>query len=190
MPATPSQAWGKLPNESGRAYAAFCGYRDLGAERSIDGAYRAHRGASATVRAPGRWFQWSTRFAWVERAEAFDDHLASLDMARKQQAAEREAAQWAERRRLLRDRRWQVAQALLDKAESILRLPLVRTRLADGVTIVEPLGVRVADAARLGQIANELGSQAVEDAQQELQAAGPPKVVRAVFEPPWSREKP
>ncbi len=83
------QEWEQRPDESARAYQAFCMYRDLGAARSLDKAFAAlwaqERQASAKTApksASGHWSKWSTRFAWVERAKAYD---AYLDVQQQQQ---------------------------------------------------------------------------------------------------------
>ncbi len=61
-------------DESPQAFKAFVVYRDLGAHRSIDSAWREltrrKRGE-----APGHWSKWSSRHAWVNRAAAYDEHL-------------------------------------------------------------------------------------------------------------------
>ena len=183
----PRQPWDKYEHESSRAYAAFCAYRDLGAERSIDRAFHA-AGGQTEARAPRRWFGWSQQFQWAKRVEAWDSHLAAVDSAEKEKAAQRDAQEWAERRRHLRERKWRLSQALLDKGESVLKLPLIRTRIdKDGTTIVEPVRVRLADAARLGDVANQLGREAIEDARLEAEQTGRNaiQIVRAVFQPPW-----
>ncbi len=66
-----AEIWERLPNESSKAYQAFCIYRDLGAERSLDKVAQ-NRGK------PGSrsWLDsWSTKYHWVERARAYDDYL-------------------------------------------------------------------------------------------------------------------
>jgi hypothetical protein len=183
----PTQLWQRRRRESARAYAAFCKYRDLGAEiRSIDRAYRVGRDQT-TERAPRRWFHWSQAFDWAKRVKAWDEHLAAVNQAEKEQAAKREAQEWAERRRQLRERKWRMSGTFLDRAESVLRLPLVRTRMDGGTTIVEPVGVRLADSARLGEIAARLGDEAIADARLEAAQTGAtaPRIVNCVFRPPW-----
>jgi hypothetical protein len=65
--------WERLEEESEKAYAAFCVYRDLGVERSLVVAWQTlHREAT---RAPGYWHDWSARFRWVARAALYDDYL-------------------------------------------------------------------------------------------------------------------
>jgi hypothetical protein len=76
-PTTPE----RLPDESARAYRAFCVYRDLGPNRSLDRAWERYcttsdRGKNRkSARRPGHWGVWSQKFTWVKRAEAYDDLL-------------------------------------------------------------------------------------------------------------------
>jgi hypothetical protein len=69
----------RLPQESQRAYRAFCVYRELGPGRSLDQAWGRFRAASdptkdrGLARRPGHWAAWSQKYQWVERAEAYDD---------------------------------------------------------------------------------------------------------------------
>jgi len=66
-----AEIWERLPNESSKAYQAFCIYRDLGVERSLEKVAQ-NRGK------PGSrsWLDsWSTKYHWVERARAYDDYL-------------------------------------------------------------------------------------------------------------------
>jgi hypothetical protein len=76
----------RMRGESGRAYAAFCVYRDLGDHRSLNAAWRdqlpQNRAATIGKRCPGQWQLWSSRFEWVKRALAYD--------------FERDAVRWTE----------------------------------------------------------------------------------------------
>ena len=90
----------RLPQESPRAYRAFCIYRDLGPDRSLDQAWKRFCAASdpakyrGSARRPGHWAAWSQKYQWVERAEAYDDVIEEEN---------RSAA--AERRRKLHEAR-------------------------------------------------------------------------------------
>ncbi len=94
------KAWDKRDNESGVAYAAFLIYRDLGATRTLNGAYHfslrvqgqpgpdrgqpeSQEGADGSRTGPpprvsGRWREWAEKFSWKERAEAYDRHFAAI----------------------------------------------------------------------------------------------------------------
>src|SRR5215469_16904101 len=70
------QPWEQRDGESMPAYLAFVVYRDMRGERSIDAAYRASRGPQVgTKRASGRFKDWSQKYDWKERAEAYDAYL-------------------------------------------------------------------------------------------------------------------
>jgi hypothetical protein len=56
------QPWERARGESGKAYAAFRRFRDLGPARSLVGARKIER-------------RWSYTWRWAERAEAWDDEL-------------------------------------------------------------------------------------------------------------------
>jgi len=86
-----SEIWDRLPNESTKAYAAFCVYRDLGPERSLDKA-----GQKLDKPRSRKWLgEWSAKYKWVERAEAYDDYIEKLKRKEREEAiaemAERQA---------------------------------------------------------------------------------------------------
>ena len=75
----PYESWVKLNGETSFAYAAFCAFRDLGAERSI-------RKAVETTEADKTkwdkrynvWRNWATQYRWRERAADYDRYLERL----------------------------------------------------------------------------------------------------------------
>lgn len=75
------QPWEKQPEETPKAYQAFCVYRDMGTGRTVDGAYQRRtmgaREAHQEKRADGTWKRWSSQHRWVERANAYDQYLDS-----------------------------------------------------------------------------------------------------------------
>jgi hypothetical protein len=78
----PFETWEKLADETSLAYAAFCVFRDLGAERNI------RRAVEAAVKDEGKrkkkynvWRNWSTQYRWKERAADYDRHLEHLKQA-------------------------------------------------------------------------------------------------------------
>jgi hypothetical protein len=66
--------WERAVRESARAYAAFCGFRDLGPKRTLRAAYRTLNGAEGHEGRgyPGCWRRWVLVYRWVERAQAYD----------------------------------------------------------------------------------------------------------------------
>ncbi len=84
--------WERQPRESAKAFGAFVMYRDLPAsERSLV------KVAQKLAKSDGTVARWSTRFAWVARAEAHDDeqdrHKRAAQTKAVEQMAERHAAQ-------------------------------------------------------------------------------------------------
>lgn len=87
-----AEVWERQTGESSKAYAAFCIYRDLGAERSIERVRRefAERGRKISAKFLGRW---SSKYDWVERARAYDDYLDRI----RREAKEKEILEITER---------------------------------------------------------------------------------------------
>jgi hypothetical protein len=78
----PFESWERLPGESGAAYAAFCAYRDFGAERNIRKAVEATEKNEAKREKRYRvWRNWSTAFRWRERAADYDRYTEKLKQA-------------------------------------------------------------------------------------------------------------
>ena len=75
----PYESWERLSGETSLAYAAFCAFRDLGAERNIRKAVdssvidEGKRGKKYNV-----WRNWSTQFRWRERAADYDRYMEKL----------------------------------------------------------------------------------------------------------------
>jgi len=81
----PYESWVKLSGETSLAYAAFCAFRDLGAERSIRMAVETslksgEKNESKVDKKYNVWRNWATQFRWRERADAYDRHLEKLKL--------------------------------------------------------------------------------------------------------------
>jgi len=75
----PFESWERLTGETSSAYAAFCVYRDLGAERNIRKAVETVE-ADEALRAKRYkvWRNWSTQYKWRERAAQYDKYIDRL----------------------------------------------------------------------------------------------------------------
>src|SRR5215213_769212 len=90
------ELWERLENEPERAYRAFESFLALhSSERTLLEAYRQHVGNPDAVKPSDTWSGWSSRFAWRERAAAYDDHLARLRREAYERAIEEEATRQA-----------------------------------------------------------------------------------------------
>lgn len=87
-----AELWERQSGESSKAYAAFCVYRDLGPERSLDNVRKklAENGKKISIKFLGRW---SSKYNWVARCQAYDDYLER----RKREEKEKAILEMAER---------------------------------------------------------------------------------------------
>lgn len=107
---TPKQ-WERQPEETTKAFEAFCIYRDLGTDRSLE------KVATKLQKSNTLMGRWSRTYDWVKRAAAWDD---------EQERIEREIAQreQANEIRNMRKRHAGIATAMLVKAATALqRIP-------------------------------------------------------------------
>ena len=75
----PYESWERLPGETGGAYAAFCAFRDYGAERNIRKAVESFEKDEAKREKRYRvWRNWCSQFRWRERAADFDNYMEKL----------------------------------------------------------------------------------------------------------------
>jgi hypothetical protein len=89
MSELPSAApWEQQAGESARAFGAFAAYRDLGSRRSLRAAAERFYGQASAAR-ERQLDKWSRTFRWVERANAWDQHL-DAEARRVQEEARRE----------------------------------------------------------------------------------------------------
>lgn len=122
------EIWERQPRESSKAYAAFCIYRDMGPDRSIEKVYekRSKRGPLSRLK------NWSVKHNWVERANAYDDYLE-------------------------RKKREEKEKAILEMAERHARLAMAfQQRIAQRLQEIDPAELSPADMARWLDIATKL----------------------------------
>lgn len=96
------QPWHRLPDESEKAWAAFCCYRDLPpTARNIRAAYQAYIGPSKAKNGQPKhahpaFKRWAIEHRWAERAVAFDDYKRAIGLAATQAIREQIAIEgWA-----------------------------------------------------------------------------------------------
>ena len=77
MTETP-RPWDRRSTETTKAYAAFLAYIALGARRSVREALRQNSGETAVSGKLRTWEGWSSKNAWVSRANARDAWLAKV----------------------------------------------------------------------------------------------------------------
>jgi hypothetical protein len=150
---TSSRSFDRIEGESPRAYEAFCLYRNMGPDRTLE-AVRTSAGYSS----PRLLFRWSSEWNWGERSKAFDDHVE----ARAREIAESYLPEWEARRQASLEAMWLLSTRLMDRAESMLTHPITKevTRESeDGRTkyvIVEPANWTWSGLATVVRTAAEL----------------------------------
>lgn len=109
--------WERKENETSKAFAAFCAYRDLGPGRSISKAHATvkPRQTSGRGKAPRHWEEWASLHDWPKRAQDYDLHLEL--QARQRREAEHHAELEA-----YRTRQKHLAHATTDSALKLLKL--------------------------------------------------------------------
>lgn len=87
----PFESWEKLPKETGAAFAAFCVFRDYGAERNLKQALQKHLGEtspSAFAKQYRTWRVWSATYEWSKRAADYDVYIDRIKQAERRKTIE------------------------------------------------------------------------------------------------------
>ena len=75
----PYESWQRLTKESSKAFAAFCAFRDCGAERSIRKAVDdTEKDEAVRAKRYNVWRNWATQYHWRERAADYDKYIERL----------------------------------------------------------------------------------------------------------------
>jgi hypothetical protein len=90
------ELWQRLENETDRAFEAFRTVLSLPAgDRTLVAAYRHFVGNPNASKVSDAWNEWSRRYAWRERAQAYDAHIDRIRRNAMEEAIEQEAAEQA-----------------------------------------------------------------------------------------------
>lgn len=79
--------WEKQEHETSKAYAAFCAYRDMGTDRSFAKIIPTVYGQiplSKHSAKRGQLSEWSVKYGWVARVEAYDVYLEAKERKKKE----------------------------------------------------------------------------------------------------------
>lgn len=157
--------WEQQPEEPDRWYGRFHRYLLMGSGRSLLGCLNQEEAQKGSKKLspslPGAWREATKKWQWKERANNWDTHRR-----------EQEDLVWHERRRQIREKQWEMSQALMAKAEKMLQFPLISKEISeDGQTIIKPAKWGFRDAATLTQLAVDLGRESSELWGDDLNAA-------------------
>ncbi len=118
-----TQPWEWKDKETPKAYAAFEIYRDLGPQqRSLV------RVAQTTNKHKANLAKWSTRYEWVERVRAWDEHQAQLKIGVHEKAIEDMLEREIDQGLLLQSISMKALQALDGSEDLVMRPPVVLLR--------------------------------------------------------------
>ncbi|HLN30708.1 MAG TPA: hypothetical protein VK395_23405 [Gemmataceae bacterium] len=101
-----ASSWDRLPDESAKAFAAFCVYRDFGPRRSLDEASRSYHGTQDSerrsgARASGIIRRWAKRWHWRARAQAWDEEQEQVKASQRTAAVKEMNDRYAKEAQML-----------------------------------------------------------------------------------------
>lgn len=149
--------WDKQDYETPKAHQGFLAYRDLGPKRSLKRAWTLYQERTKPEHkrnnnVSSHFADWSRNNQWVERAEAWDLHQASLVEQQRED----------QRRRLIESEIDDYETQLAKWHELWQRTKLHERRtqriLEDG-TIVELIEVNISDFSRLAKLREDISRQ-------------------------------
>lgn len=148
-----------MPGESAKAYEAFSVYRDMGIGRSLESAWRnsnlteesksgEHKGGRTV---PGYWKNWSTKYKWRSRCQAYDDRQAEI---RRKINDEEESDNYRievrenlrirrERLKALKDDQWEIGCKLQELGKAGIKALAKNPDKMSGADIVKTLQLSV-----------------------------------------------
>lgn len=130
------QPWHRQPGEPNTWFVRFKAYLRLKPPRSVSALYDAERAVQDKAKGlphteqdtyPHSWHDNVHKWHWRERAAAYDDW--------NQDRIER---LWQERRDQERELEWDVSREMYERARTMLKMPVARSVIEDGKTIIEP----------------------------------------------------
>ena len=124
-----SPAWSRLPKETPPAFDALGVYLEMGADRSLSKVGKKVGKSRSLIE------RWSSRWGWVSRAAAFDEHLARESQKAMEKATRKRVEELRSRAEQQAERKYQLGQSLQNKAERMLAMPLTSVTRQDGTTI-------------------------------------------------------
>jgi hypothetical protein len=94
----PYDSWERrLTDESTQAFAAFCVFRDCGADRTIRKAVEnTEKNKTLWNSKCSSWGNWSAKYRWRERAAAYDRHIEILKQTELRKTIEAQGAKHRE----------------------------------------------------------------------------------------------
>jgi hypothetical protein len=131
---TEKELWDRLEPETDRAFEAFRTFLSLpSSDRTLVAAYRRFVGNPDASKLSDAWNEWARRYAWKERARAYDNHLEHI----RQKGMEDAIYAEAKKQSLVQERmRGNLSEQLINYHQKVM----------DFLEEVDPSGMRFSDA--------------------------------------------
>jgi len=127
------QMWERLEGERSKAYHYFCLYRDMGIDRSQN-KLRDALAESGFKISRTRLNEMCTRYSWVSRAEAWDDHIAAQMLIEQEEEVKKMYKEYASLGRALASSGYEKLKADKDNPDAISASE-ARKRIKEGFSI-------------------------------------------------------
>ena len=169
--------WERQAGENSLWYGRFLVFRDMGTGRSLLALYKAELKEKAReskkkqpTAAPGAWYATADQYRWNERAAAWDTHRQQEIEAERREEEKRDRELWLERRNAQRERQWQLAEKLAERANAMLESPLYIEKETDDGAVKVPARWSFRDVVSLLSFANDLQVAATGSQMEEIKA--------------------
>jgi hypothetical protein len=159
------RAWEPQDGElrgGGKAWRAFCAFRDLGPERTLRQAAAVFYGSPDGEPKPHQYDQmkrWSARFDWQERARSLDARDEMVRRVAIEAHLQAQAEDYASREAKITERILEIREAASEQSAKMLAWPLAEQRVVrdedgeDVTIILSPARWTKSTAIQLAQLA-------------------------------------
>jgi hypothetical protein len=137
---TEKELWHRLEPETDRAYEAFQTFLGLpSGDRTLVAAYRSYVQNPDSSKVSDTWSEWARRYAWKERARAYDAHIDRIRRNSMEEAIQQEAAEQARQAERARNHLNEI-------------LTIAYTKSMDFMDELDPETMRFSDAIQVARL--------------------------------------
>jgi hypothetical protein len=134
------ELWDRLEPETDRAFEAFRTFLSLpSGDRTLVAAYRRFVGNPNASKVSDAWNEWARRYAWKERARAYDAHIEHIRQKGMEDAIYAEAKKQS---RVQERMRGNLSEQLINYHQKVM----------DFLEEVDPSGMRFSDAVAVTRL--------------------------------------
>ncbi len=163
---TETKPWLRQPNESPKIYETFQAYLNLSPQnRSLENAWKTvpKQSQNSPKTVPRFWKERCIKYHWVERVQAYDDHMTATYFLAEEEATIARARRKVLEREKIENLERELAELLLDEARAMLNYPRTQERIEekyeDGrakITILEPKKWSASNINKYIEVADKL----------------------------------